>query len=191
VISASDIAALVTTALVAGDVVLLYCRDSASLGEARQASRRASGWLRTLAAFPNLRLCRSATTGMGLVSAHLECAVGVDVEQTNCAQAFNDLVATLLHDNEFHDARGAPVGSDSLAHTWVRKEATLKAFGVGLAVPPNAIVTGGYSEQWRTVTHGILGTALVRSVPAPDGFVVGVALLGATPVAIRSFNYND
>lgn len=188
--NAQDVAQAVERALASGELVILFCGGGDTIEGARSASRRASTWLHSVAAIPNGRLCRSATAGMGVVATHRECAIGIDVEHANLERVYDNIVGTLLHPEEFDDLFSTPIAHDALAHVWVRKEATLKAFGVGLAVSPTSIATGAFNETWRTVTHGILGTAMVRSLEAPDGFAVGVALLGTGRAHIRSFQYD-
>jgi phosphopantetheinyl transferase (holo-ACP synthase) len=179
----------IEVALDAGDVIVLLCRTSDTIASARLASRRASTWLHGVTALRNGRLCRSATAGMGVVAAHRTCAIGIDVERANTERVYEGIAGTLLHPIEFDDLFAAPLARDTLAHVWVRKEATLKAFGVGLAVAPTSIATGAYCADWRTVTHGILGTAMVKSLPAPDGFAISVALLGTKLATVRSFDF--
>ena len=186
-----SLAAQVSSALEDGDLIVLRCGGGVDINDARVASRRASAWLLSVSALPNLRVSRSATAGLGVVAVHRECALGVDVERANTERVFDGIAHTLLHPDEFDALFSEPLAHDALAHVWVRKEATLKAFGVGLAVSPTAIITGPYSEQWRTVTHAILGTALVQSIKAPDGFAVGVALLGAHSASIKGFVFDE
>ena len=179
----------IESALDDGDIVVLLCRAPDTIELARVASRRASTWLHGVTALPNGRLCRSATLGLGVVAVHRACAIGIDVERANTGRVYESIAGTLLHPVEFDELFSAPLARDALAHVWVRKEATLKAFGVGLAVTPTSIATGAYCANWREVTHGILGTAMVKSLDASDGFAIGVALLGTQSATVRSFAY--
>jgi hypothetical protein len=173
----------VRAALARGHVVVLCARCDANIEAAREASRRASAWLKSVATVA--RGSRSATPGLAVVAAHAASRVGVDVEATNSLHTLGEAPAQWLHPEEqglFQDRE--PWSPAAAAALWVRKEAVLKAFGVGLAVAPAAIAVGPYQEAWQTVAHRILGTALVRSVPAPAGYALAVALLGphAAPV---------
>lgn len=182
--------ATVLTALDAGDIVVLCCNRAHTIADARNGTRSASAWLHTLTSLRAGRLCRSATAGLGVVAAHKKFVVGVDVEVLGSDRNLRDMANTLLHDDE-REALLAAASTDSpLTHAWVRKEATLKAFGVGLAVSPGGIATGAYNPSWQAVSHGVLGTALVRSVAMPNNFALALALLGALGAEVRLFGYS-
>lgn len=176
------------SSLAAGDIVVLYCRSGPTIGEARDASRQAAAWLQGTAAFSSGRIGRSATPGLGVVAAHREFALGVDAEAVNSCHVSDDMSPLLLHPDERPLFR-VPISADALTALWVRKEAVLKAFGVGLAVEPTTLCTGGYDERWRPVTHGVLGAAMVRSLEGPEGFALGVALLGTRSAPVCSVDY--
>jgi phosphopantetheinyl transferase (holo-ACP synthase) len=173
----------VRAALARGHIVVLCVRCEPSIEAAREASRRASAWIEGIAALAGCGLSRSATPGMAVVAAPASLRVGVDVEATSTLRALGDAPAQWLHPEErplLQDQEAwLPAAAAAL---WVRKEAVLKAFGVGLAVAPSAIAAGTYNEAWRTITHRIRATAVVRSVPAPaGGYALAVALLGLHP----------
>lgn len=69
---------------------------------------------------------------MTMVAVSMAGPVGVDVELTGPAR-FDNLSGVVLHPHE------APMSADDLATVWVRKEALLKALGLGLAVDPRSI----------------------------------------------------
>ena len=170
------------SALRVGDIVVVRCRCAGSLDAARDAARAASAQLTSVATFGPGRLARSATVGMGLVAAHLHCPLGVDVEAlTGTALPFDR--RNTLHPQE---QQNFPLhaSEDELGAIWVRKEAVLKAFGVGLAVMPSAILTGGRDQSWRVVSHAVLGAASLRSLDPVAGFEMALAVLKNTSTSI-------
>jgi len=62
-------------------------------------------------------------------------AIGVDIEPTSRSQDMSGLAEHICHPNERHAMEDMPVAARELAllRLWVRKEALLKALGVGLA----------------------------------------------------------
>lgn len=64
---------------------------------------------------------------------------------------------------------------------WTRKEAALKAFGVGLSVSPSAIFVGPRSDCWRQVQHSGLGRASLRPVSVPSFAMALAARCEAEP----------
>lgn len=103
--------------------------------------------------------------------------VGVDVEPRGRSLA--DIGAMILAPEE----RRAAAGSDhELLRIWTRKEATLKAAGVGLSAPPNELVVlPGDPAEIRRLPHGVeLPTpATILDLDAPRGAVAAIAVAGA------------
>ncbi len=79
------------------------------------------------------------------------------------------------------------LAADMLLSLWVRKEAVLKACGVGLAVSPSAICTGPFDASWLTIGRSILGPAAVRSLVCPLGFVAAIAIGGDRLPKVNAF----
>jgi hypothetical protein len=167
-------------ALESGHIVIMRCRCGPSIQEAREASRRASARLERKSVFTRGQLSRSAAPGMGIVAVQLHFPVGVDIEvQGGFGTATSD-TRDLLHPTEGRSVAALPL-PDELSAIWVRKEAVLKAFGVGLAIAPGGLLTGGRNESWRQVAHRGLGMAWLRSLDAPAGFDVAVATRAPQP----------
>lgn len=180
----------VTNDLARGHVIVLCARCEPSIASAREVSRRTSAWIGGLAALARVGLSRSATRGMAAVAAHADRRVGVDVEALSTLSPFCDELPQWLHPDEHALLEGQELSSTAAA-LWVRKEAVLKAFGVGLAVAPSAIRVGPHNESWQAVKHSVLGTAVVQSLPSPVGYSIAVALLGLRQVPMTRLEITD
>lgn len=173
----SDLSARVKATLAAGQIAVLLLPCGSSVEAARLASRTASSLLEGLAYFPRGGLSRSSTPGLAAVAAHTGGPVGVDVEALVADGTLDDLAPSMLHPMEQRTLPNRPA-ADILLSLWVRKEAVLKACGVGLAVSPSAICTGPLDARWLTIGRSILGPAAVRSLVCPLGFVAALAIRG-------------
>lgn len=142
-----------------------------------------------LACFPRGGLSRSATPGLAAVAAHIGGPVGVDVEALVADATLAELAPNMLHRME-RCTLPSPLAPDILLPVWVRKEAVLKACGVGLAVPPGAVCTGLFDPDWLTIERSILGPAAVRSLVCPAGFVAAIAIRGDRLPGVKVFEIN-
>ncbi|HEX4521711.1 MAG TPA: 4'-phosphopantetheinyl transferase superfamily protein [Gaiellaceae bacterium] len=86
---------------------------------------------------PELRLSMSHAEGMLLVAVADGCRVGVDVEIVR-DRGISSLPAHALSERELNDL-GEPPGLETFLSYWTRKEAVLKAAGVGLAIEPSLV----------------------------------------------------
>ncbi len=92
-----------------------------------------------------------------------ETAVGVDVESVSALALRWDPGLVLAPGEVAHDDR-------ERTRTWVRKEAVLKAYGVGLALPMTGLNLAGFDGR-------------VGEPSAPEGYVAAWAALSAGPAA--------
>lgn len=173
----SDLFAQVKATLVGGQIAVLLLPCGNSVESARLASRAACSLLEGLACFPRGGVSRSATPGLAAVAAHIDGPVGIDVEALVTDGTLEDLAPSMLHPVE-QCTLPKPLAADILLSLWVRKEAVLKACGVGLAVSPSAVCTGPFDAAWLTLGRSILGPAAVRSLVCPPGFVAALAIRG-------------
>lgn len=81
---------------------------------------------------------------------------------------------------------------DELLRYWVRKEAVLKACGVGLTVPMTDLTVSTPDSPPRVLTHRLGTDAPIGLIDVPvPGQVTAVAVVGAAElrVAVRKFRY--
>lgn len=118
---------------------------------------------------------RSGTAGLAAAATCGAYAIGIDVERIDAAAVDAALMDAVLHPRERRDM---PRGDAArwFFSLWTRKEAVLKAAGVGLLVPPNAIAADWMGEEWRLVGVPGGGTIAVRSFAAPEGFAMALAV---------------
>jgi len=184
----SDLSAQVKATLAAGHIAVLLLPCGNSVAAARLASRAGCSLLEGLACFPRGGLSRSATPGLAAVAGHIDGPVGVDVEALT-GDTLEDLAPSMLHTVE-QCALPSPLAADILLSLWVRKEAVLKACGVGLAVSPSAVCTGPFDADWLTLGRSILGPAAVRSLVCPPRYVAALAIRGDRLPKVNVFEIN-
>ncbi|MBB2985186.1 4'-phosphopantetheinyl transferase family protein [Terracoccus luteus] len=127
---------------------------------------------------PGLHLSLSRTTSLVVVAATRRGPVGVDVERVD-GVAFDGFAEVALHPDERHAPDAGALGHAGRvadAVSWVRKEAALKALGVGLRVDPASVTTPRTGVPFRIVPSS--PTVVVHDVATPvDGHVCALALV--------------
>ncbi|MCA1810662.1 MAG: 4'-phosphopantetheinyl transferase superfamily protein [Halobacteriales archaeon] len=104
--------------------------------------------------------------------------VGVDVEADPGAAARSEVAAAFFSDAERSRLAGAADPAAAFLEAWTRKEAVLKALGVGVAA--------GLSEEGAAASAG--ARAWVAGFAAGDGMRGAVATLGEAPT-LRLFQW--
>ena len=172
-------------ALDAGHVVVCWRDCAGGIAGARQAARELSE--RLVADFAahcgnrgqTLRISRTAADGIAGAAGAVGTPIGLDVEAPGPSLGAAAMALAL------HPADGGPADPQEFRWLWTRKEAVLKALGLGLALDPRRIRTGFRDDDWRAVPIPWGGTLRVRSLAAPAGQPAALAVLGAgRPVTV-------
>ncbi|WP_406383510.1 4'-phosphopantetheinyl transferase family protein [Streptomyces sp. NBC_01618] len=133
----------------------------------------------------------SHTSGCGMLAV-AGAPVGVDVERARDIRV-DELAPTTLTPSEVKQLDG--LTGDALRQAflrcWTRKEAALKAVGVGITVPLDRVETHPATAGTITVAAGVPGTPQAWSVtdlPIPTPWTASVALPAGTagPVRLRA-----
>ncbi|PWJ03011.1 4-phosphopantetheinyl transferase [Streptomyces sp. NWU49] len=133
----------------------------------------------------------SHTSGCGMLAV-AAVPVGVDVERMRDVRV-RDLASVVLTPSEARWLEGRPAGDAPIRaflRCWTRKEAALKAVGVGLTVPLDGVETHPAVAGTVTVAAGVPGTPdawSVTDLPVPAAWTASVALPVGTagPVRLR------
>ncbi|MEU7861588.1 4'-phosphopantetheinyl transferase superfamily protein [Nonomuraea sp. NPDC049141] len=113
-------------------------------------------------------------------------AVGVDVETIDHTLDIGELVGVALTELETRalDALDPPSRPSAFLRLWTRKEAVLKALGVGLDHAPDQVDVLGTEEPVRVPTEQ--GEATLLSLNPPSGYLASLAVIpGPVPVVER------
>jgi 4'-phosphopantetheinyl transferase len=122
----------------------------------------------------------SHSAGMAVVAVTRSGRVGVDIERVRTLDDALELGAACLTAREQRLIRGLPAASRSrgFLELWTGKEATLKALGVGLAIPPASFDCGEVDADGARRPRGLPGDPRFSLVTMGgiDGHIVSVAL---------------
>jgi phosphopantetheinyl transferase len=138
-------------------VVLLHVLGG--VVEARGRLQALEERLAGAASLSKARISRSATDGCAAWAASTLSPIGVDI-QSAPHRLDEPLLAASLCMDELAWFERQPASSVAVfARLWAGKEAVLKAFGVGLAFPPNLVPVLPMSAAWQPVSVPTLGEA--------------------------------
>lgn len=122
----------------------------------------------------------SHSKDIALVAVTSDCEVGVDIEAIRDDLPGPDLAVGVLSPSEL-DASAQCAPQDLPAHfvgCWARKEACLKAIGVGLGLEPRALCVGLHAQRMTlqlSTTHASVDLA---PLPCPPGYAAALAVVG-------------
>jgi 4'-phosphopantetheinyl transferase len=128
-----------------------------------------------------LHVSVSRSEGFSALASSTVAPLGVDVERA-AAPHLTGVDEVFLHPSERESGRTTD------AILWTRKEAALKAWGVGLAVPPSSFAVSG-SQEPPAVTlapEGPYGDLRLVEVESDSRFALAVAVLTTQSVVVRS-----
>lgn len=170
--------------LAAGRLVICWCEAESDTVAVRSLVRRLDMQLRATCGYHGrLFWSRTACKGLGGVAVSVAGPIGIDAEPPGGPgpdASMLDLVAT--------DAERSPAlfDADAFLALWTRKEAVVKALGVGLALPPRHVHVGAPDSKWRLVDSPWGGQAYVRTLGAPGRYHAALATRGSG-VAVSAF----
>jgi phosphopantetheinyl transferase len=110
-----------------------------------------------------LHMSRSSTDGLAAIAFSRTCPIGVDVQRAPSAVE-SELLEATLDSREQQWLAAQPRPEFAFAQLWTAKEAVLKAFGVGLAWPPNRLHVMPITDSWRLIDAGPLGRSWVSHI---------------------------
>jgi 4'-phosphopantetheinyl transferase len=112
----------------------------------------------------------SHSAGLAVYAITRDREIGVDVEEIRTAIAQEQIAERFFCSNEVCSIRTAPAEEQALAffRCWTRKEAYIKALGVGLSIPLSSF----------DVSSGIIGRWSIRSLDLPSPYVGAVCTEG-------------
>jgi 4'-phosphopantetheinyl transferase len=142
---------------------------------------------------PDVHVSVATAAGVGAAAVSVDGPVGIDVEAF-AGTAFPGFPDVALHPRE----RSGPAAASAAgrARTWVRKEAVLKAAGVGLLVEPSCVVVSAPDappvlEEWprhppRVTVAAYLplpdpAAVHLHDLGAPVGYAAAVAVVSPSP----------
>jgi 4'-phosphopantetheinyl transferase len=117
-----------------------------------------------------LKFNLSHSGGLAVYATTRDREIGVDVEEIRTEIAHERIPARFFCSNEVTSIRTTPAEEQALAffRCWTRKEAYIKALGVGLSIPLNSF----------DVSSGSIGRWSIRSIDLPSPYVGAVCTEG-------------
>jgi 4'-phosphopantetheinyl transferase len=171
-----------------GGVAVLLAEAAQDIEVARRTSRRIGAEAERATVAPcgtGPYVSRSATAGLAAAALCQRGRVGIDVERIRPELIDDDLLRLALHPTE--RAAQQQMNAQEFYALWTRKEAVLKALGVGLALAPSLFVAPGSETGWTRCDAGSHGSAQVRAIQAPPGFCAALAALEGPMELVSTF----
>ena len=133
-----------------------------------------------------IRFNLSHSGNWALLATSSTLALGVDLEERHSRQHLADMAARILSDEERAplSALPSPELTDHLLRTWVRKEACLKALGVGLTREMDTLTleaSHARTARAHQLTHGALQGLAWCDIELPPDCAAWAALAWSSP----------
>lgn len=168
-------------ALERGDIAVLLTECAPDIEAARAASRALCALAVAACDDASLHTSRSATPGLAAVALCRDAAVGIDVECIRPELIDADLLQLALHPAE---NTALPQGdAQGFFELWTRKEAVLKALGLGVGSLDLTAVHVGCGGAQHVELEG--QSLVVDALDAGAGFRASLAVVGSYPAAIK------
>ncbi len=122
----------------------------------------------------------SHSKDLALIAVTTGMEVGVDIEAVRDDLPGPDLAAGVLSACELAELAqcAAPDHATTFVACWARKEACLKALGVGLGLEPRALSLGLLAERQTMRVNGVEALIDIAPLPAPVGYCAALAVVG-------------
>ena len=175
----------VADALASGCIVVVWAATGSTREHARLAGRQLCAALLAAGRGAACQVSRSAANGVAVVGLSGRHTIGIDVETERVGVASEGV--DMLHPSERGAWEASSEAPTLFRHLWCRKEAVLKAFGVGLSTAPNWCPVGPPSSAWQPLVIERLGRAQVRSIDIAFDAALSVAVIGADAPRLAVF----
>lgn len=122
----------------------------------------------------------SHSKDLALIAVTAGIEVGVDIEAVRGDLPGPDLAAGVLSATELDELAqcAAPDHADTFVGCWTRKEACLKALGIGLRLEPRALHVGLHTQCQTVQVDGAAAPIDITPLPAPSGYCAALAVVG-------------
>jgi 4'-phosphopantetheinyl transferase len=127
----------------------------------------------------------SHSGGIFLLAIATDCAVGIDVEQLRMETPILDMARLAFSPCEQKELQGLPhhLQRSAFFRGWTRKEAYLKACGMGFDLPSNSFdVSLSPETPASMVAPNDLSLWLLHDIRVPVGYCAALAVQGSTPL---------
>ena len=116
---------------------------------------------------PNAPWLSLSHSGAYILAATCPCPVGVDIEQNTRDIDIGSLAHSVFSSEETKQL-ATPIGPTTFFGLWTRKEAYVKARGMGLAIAPNSFTL--------PESGGAIGSYHIAPLIAPDGYSAAICV---------------
>ena len=122
----------------------------------------------------------SHSKDLALIAVTAGIEVGVDIEAVRSDLPGPDLAAGVLSATELDELAqcAAADHADSFVGCWTRKEACLKALGVGLQLEPRGLHVGLHPQRQTVQLDGVDAPIDITPLAAPSGHCAALAVVG-------------